>query len=362
MNQPNGTCQQSLQPSPSNLYIGIDVHKKKWVVTLRANKMELKTFAMNPSPQELVQYVKRNYPGWTYHSVYEAGFCGFWIHRELVALGVNNRVVHAADVPTTHKEKVHKRDPRDSRKLARELEKGELTPIYVPEIEFQELRSLCRLRYKNARHGARLKNRIKGHLHYYGIEIPQSATSRHWSAAFIRDLESRCTDSSPGSVCLRFLLDELKEQRRRQLEIVRELRRFAAQGEHADTIRYLRSIPSIGFITAITLFTEIISMDRFQNLDLLCAFVGLIPATDSSGDEEKVLGLSPRKNPYLKYVLIEAAWIAVRKDPALLATFNKLITRMHRADAIIRIARKLLNRIRFVWKNQTVYVPQLLVS
>ena len=84
-------------------YIGIDVHKKRWIVTIRSNGMELRTFSMNPSPEELTRYLERNYPGGRYCSVYEAGFCGFWIHCRLEELGVRNMVVHAADIPITDK-------------------------------------------------------------------------------------------------------------------------------------------------------------------------------------------------------------------------------------------------------------------
>ncbi len=61
-------------------------------------------------------------------------------------------------------------------------------------------------------------------------------------------------------------------------------------------------------------------------------------------------------NKYLRSLLIEAAWIAVRKDPALTASFNEYIKRMSKQEAIIRIAKKLLNRIRTVWMKNTEYV------
>jgi transposase len=62
-------------------YIGIDVHKWKWVVTIRCNKMELKTFSMDPRPELLHHHMHKNYPGGEYVSAYEAGYFGFWIHR-----------------------------------------------------------------------------------------------------------------------------------------------------------------------------------------------------------------------------------------------------------------------------------------
>ena len=109
-------------------YIGLDVHKKRWVVTIRLNRLELRTFSMNPSADDLYQHMISNYPGGIYKCVYETGFSGYWSHRQLVQLGIDNIVTNAADVPTSNREKDRKRDSVDSRKLARELENGSLTP------------------------------------------------------------------------------------------------------------------------------------------------------------------------------------------------------------------------------------------
>ncbi len=45
------------------LFIGIDVHKSKWVVTVRTYDLELKTFSMKPSAEELENFLLKNYPG-----------------------------------------------------------------------------------------------------------------------------------------------------------------------------------------------------------------------------------------------------------------------------------------------------------
>jgi len=122
-------------------HIGFDVHKKDWKVTIRSGHMELKTFSMNPHPAELAGYMRRHYPGGEYHSVYEAGYCGYWIHRKLEKLGIRTMVVNPADVPTKHKEKTDKSDPIDSRKLSRELENGSLEGVYIPTEATQSIRS-----------------------------------------------------------------------------------------------------------------------------------------------------------------------------------------------------------------------------
>ena len=69
--------------SNQKFFLGIDVHKKNWKITIRTNQMELKTFSMNPQPGELVNYLQRNYPNGEFRSVYETGFCGYWIDKQL---------------------------------------------------------------------------------------------------------------------------------------------------------------------------------------------------------------------------------------------------------------------------------------
>ena len=105
------------------------------------------------------------------------------------------------------------------------------------------------------------------------------------------------------------------------------------------------------------MYCELIDINRFYNLDHLASYVGLVPSVAASGDQEYDHGLTFRYNQHLRYLLVEAAWIAVRKDPVLTYKFSQLTRRMTKQNAIIRIAKKLLSRVRYVWKNQKRYVP-----
>jgi transposase len=93
----------------------------------------------------------------------------------------------------------------------------------------------------------------------------------------------------------------------------------------------------------------------------MASYVGLTPGEDSSGEQERTTGISRRRNAYLRGVLIECSWVAARKDPALLMAFGKLSKRMPKNRAIVRIARKLLNRIRYVLKHQETYEPYVVM-
>jgi len=342
----------------ATIYAGIDVHRKRWVVTIRFAKMEMKTFSMNPDPDELVQHLRKNYPGATYKAVYEAGFCGFWICDALMAGEVECLVVHAADVPTTHKEKVSKTDARDSRKLAKELEKGGLEGIHVPSRLLRQLRSLSRLRGSLTKDQTRLKNRIKSHLYFFGIELSEVSESKHWSANFIRDLETLTHSDNAAASTLRHLLNSLKDVRRNLLQVVQDLRKYLRE-HYREALSSLQSVPGVGFVTAATLITEIGDPKRFRNEDRFASYVGFVPSTHNSGETNKTLGLTPRRNRRLKHLIIEASWTAVRKDPDLAASFHQYSLRMLKTDAIIRIAGKLLNRIRHVWQHGATYQVQL---
>ena len=158
--------------SGQNIYVGIDVHLKSWSVTVLSEYSVLKKFTQDPEPKVLYNFLSANYPKASYHSVYEAGFSGFWIHEQLVRFGINNIVVNPADVPTMSKEKLHKTDAVDSSKLARELRSGTLKGIYVPSVVVLEMRSLIRLRNSIVKDTTREKNRIKSLLRFHGIQIP----------------------------------------------------------------------------------------------------------------------------------------------------------------------------------------------
>ena len=81
---------------------------------------------MPPSAARLYEHLCRNYPEGSYHSAYEAGFCGFTPHYELTALGIDNIVFNPADINDSQKERVRKCDIVDCSKICRNLEQGNL--------------------------------------------------------------------------------------------------------------------------------------------------------------------------------------------------------------------------------------------
>ena len=333
-------------------HVGIDVHKKNWKVKVRSNHSVIKSLSVDPSPYVLSKTLNNLYPHATFNTVYEAGFSGYWAHRQFQDLGINNIVVNPADIATSNKERDRKSDPIDCGKLSRELENGSLSEIYIPSEEKEGLRSISRLLHQDRKRSTQVKNRIKSYLHFTGITIKAPNESSHWSKAFLQFLQNIRFSTEYHQYTFNCYLEELLICRNERLKILRKIRRICAENK---TIQMLRTIPGIGPIIAFVLYTELIEIVRFSSFDRLAAFVGLVPSTEGSGDILIVKGLTARHARYLRYLLVESAWHAVRKDPVMSLCFLKYTKRMAKQKAIIRIAKKLLSRIRYVWKNNTPY-------
>ena len=345
-----------------NIFIGLDAHLKSCKTTILTEELEHKTFVIDPSAEVLYKYLQKNFPGGNYYSAYEASFGGFSLHRDLVKLGINNIVVNPADIPTTHKEQVQKEDRRDSRKIAKQLRSNTLESIYVPSEEMQELRMLIRYRRTLSREIGKNKNRIKSLLYFLGVNIPaeQNSASRYWSKKFTEWLKGIEFLTAEGKAVLDTIIKTTEHSRKELLEINKTIRGLTKSTKHAEMLNYIMSVPGIGIVTAVTILTEIEDIYRFKTDDKLCSFIGIIPSTHSSGEKEITSGITKRSNKCLRHMIIEASWIAARRDPALSYCFTEYCKRMKKNQAIVRIAKKLVKRIKFVMKNKTEYVPSTL--
>lgn len=341
-----------------SIYVGIDAHKKNWEVTISGQEFIHKSFSQDPSPDLLAGYLKRNFPGASYHAVYEAGFSGFGFCRRLRDLGIDCIVIHPADVPTTHKQKIQKTDRIDSRKLAKMLRGKELEAIHLPESKLEADRALVRQRYKLMKEVARTKNRLKSLLLQFGIATPErftQAQTRHCSKVYLNWLKSLEFDNQSLKQTFDNYLEMLDQQRKNLLKVNRQVRALSQSDDYRTNYNLLISIPGVGFLTAMTFLTEIGDIKRFPSLRYLNNFIGLVPTMHASGDKFHTGRMVKRGRRVLKALLIEASWRAVRLDPALMAKYNELTRTMKGNKAIIRIARKMLSRMRHVLQYQELY-------
>jgi transposase len=337
------------------IYVGMDIHKDSWNLGIHLNEQFVRNVHQKPNPQMMADYLHKNYPGAKYKAAYEAGKFGFWIQRQLTSLGIECLVVNPADIPKSQKDSLQKTDPRDARNIGLRLQSGFLRGIHIPDEQQEADRVFFRHRKKILKDLNRCKNRIKGLLAFSGIDIPEAYDNASWSHNFINWLKALDCKQQPRRRTLDYQIRQMEFLRKELLSISNEIRKMMREQRYKINYYLLRTIPGIGPLTAASILVEIGEVKRFPNFYHLNSFIGLLPMEHSSGATENKMHLTVRKHRQLRSDLVESAWTAKRTDPAMALFYNEQIKRKESKVVIIKIARKLLNRIRYVLVNQKPY-------
>jgi transposase len=339
--------------------VGMDVHHKQWNISIFLEGQLVRRFQQPPLVEAIVKHLKEQYPGARYLLAYEAGFCGFWISRKFKELGMECIVVNASDVPQTNKDLTQKNDPNDSRRIGEALSANMLRPINIPDIELESDRMLVRYRMRLQRDMNRSQVRIKSLLHQSGIIIPGSFAKGTWSNVFIQWLREIKIEQPSAKATLEFMIDQVLLLRAKLLEVMRSIRTLSKKSRYQKNYGILTSVPGIGPIVATTLLTEVGDINRFKNFYHFNSFIGFCPTEYSSGENERHGSMTRRHHSPLRELLIEATWVAISNDPSLTLAYQKLKVKVGGKRAIVKMARKLLNRIFTVWRNSEPYVKGL---
>lgn len=179
-----------------------------------------------------------------------------------------------------------------------------------------------------------------------------------WSGKYVKALEKiQCSGALRAALDL--AIGQYKQIRSLLKEATMVLKKMAEQERFVRIQKYIQSVDGIGLINGMVIQTEIQDIKRFKTLDRLCDYAGFVPDIRSSNDRTRVKGITKRCNQFLREAIIESSWVLIRKDPAMLMKYNTYCRRMKENKAIIRIAKHLLARIRFVWTNEKEYVRGL---
>jgi transposase len=238
------------------------------------------------------------------------------------------------------RQKTDKRDAKHILKLLLNLEEFPL--VWQPPSDNEQLREWLLHRCRMVRLRVRIKNQLDGMAKNEGL-----LDSKGWSAKRRRQLEALALpgwDAQRRADLLR-LHDQLDDQ----IEPLEKAVEEAADNHPLCCL--LMTHPGVGPVVSLAYVLTIGDHQRFQRSRDLSSYLGLIPAEESSGDKRRLGHISKQGNTMLRWLLVQAALKAQRKDIAWRRQYVRLSLNKHHGVAKVAIARKLAVRLYWMLRS-----------
>ena len=284
---------------------------------------------------------------------YEAGRDGFWLHRFLLAHGVQNQVVDSSSIEVNRRQRRAKSDRLDAVTLVEminRLHNGEhkvWSVVHAPSVEQEAQRQLHREMIKLKAERTAQSNSIKGLLAGLGLCVivdetlpAQLENLRQWDGAKLpKRLHQRLLHEFERWRLLDRKIDELEAERMAKIR--------DDQTPHVEKVRRLLNLKGIGDNGAWLLVYEFFAWRTFKNRRELGSLAGLTPTPYSSGESRREQGISKAGNRRVRWMMTELAWGWLRYQPTSELSqwykrrFSRGNTRLRKVG-IIALARKLL--------------------
>jgi transposase len=250
---------------------------------------------------------------------YEAGPCGYGLHRQITALGHDCTVVAPSLIPRKPGERV-KTNRRDALTLARLLRAGELTGVWIPDPTHEAMRDLVRARTAAMEAVRRARQQLQGFLLRHGRVF---TGRKAWSPAHRRWLAGLRFAHAAQQIVLQEQIDAIDEAERRRDRLEAQIQELVPTWSLAPVVTALQAMRGIAFLSAVVLAAEVGDFRRFASPRQLMAWLGLVPSEHSSGARVERGGITiglrpiPRRdvgaadragNGRARRVLVEGAW------------------------------------------------------
>jgi transposase len=290
----------------STVFVGMDVHKESIEVTLAEQGGAVRRLGQIGGDRvSLLKMVrKQQSKGGERVFVYEAGPCGFWIYRELAALGERCMVVSPSLIPRRAGDHV-KTDRRDSERLASLARAGELEAIHVPDIGDEAIRDLVRGRDDAMIAQRRVRQQLKALLLRNDLRYVGKTS---WTGAHRRWLSELKLPEPAQQIAFEEYVDAITVATDRIERLTRAIQTEVLTWRFAPVVEALQGMRGIQFVHAVTLVAELGDLTRFGSARQLMGYLGLVPRENSSGEHRRQGSITKAGNSYARRALVEAAW------------------------------------------------------
>lgn len=331
--------------------VGVDLGKRKSEYTVVEENGTRVVIRKLPNQRELVQKFLRSLPGTVGQVGCETCTNTYWLVETVEEIGLRMRVGHALKLRLIAESRI-KTDRIDSGVIADLLRANFFPDIAIPPREVRQVRELLRGRINLARSAAQSRNRLHGVLTRAGVEYKVSEAGGVGVEAWL--------DGVGLSPSQRFMaqhyVEAERELRKRIAAIEEELKRQVHPVEPwASILKRLQTIPGVGEFSALVLLLELWEITRFPTAKKLASYVGIVPGVHQTGQTLRGGRLTKQGNRYVRWILVQDAWIAIRWCPRYRGLHEHHTPRQGRTGAIIPVARQILADVFEIWRNNISY-------
>ena len=311
----------------ASTFIGLDVHKATISVAVAQGTRggEVRHWGSVPHrPDHIRKLVEKLTAGGVrLHFCYEAGPCGYGLHRQLVEMGHECIVVAPSLIPLKAGDRV-KTDRRDAVMLAKLHRAGELTAVWVPDAAHEAMRDLVRARATAMRVTGKARQHLQGFLLRHGRIYPGK---KGWTGAYRRWLATVRFIHPAQQIVLQDDIDAVADAEARVERLTGQIADLLPNWSLAPVVDAVQAMRGVGFIVAVTVVAEVGDFQRFDNPRQLMAYLGLTPSEHSSGASVRRGGITKAGSGLARRALIEGAWsyrMQARVSPKLHARLEAL--------------------------------------
>ena len=289
-------------------YVGLDVHKATVCVAVAESGRggEVRQVGVFQNRPEILckMAAKLGRGGRRLSFSYEAGPCGYGLHRLLTACGHSSVVVAPSLIPMKSGNRV-KTDRHDAMMLAKLHRAGELTAIWIPDATHEAIRDLVRARATAGRVLSKARQHLQGFLLRHG-RIYRGA--RAWTQAYWRWLTTVRFEHPAQQIVLQDYIHAVEDAEARRDRLTRQIEEMLPSWSMAPVVAALQAMRGVALVVAVTVVAEVGDFCRFANARQLMAYLGLVPSEHSSGSTIRRSGITKAGNTLVRRVLTEGAW------------------------------------------------------